>query len=225
MACNPTYKGKRYDSLDEIKSDISYTDLSKLYHTSKASGERPEFVKSIEEIFSKTKDNEKAKTENTESKTEDAESPESKDAKNKKAKVLVDKLAEDKNIPGVYKTEAQSNPLQFLTELNNQMTGVHADGSKSARPDAEQAMRENMGNEIVDAVKEMFPDKEQTQDQIELHDLREGAESKKILDQKIEGRDKRKQIDVNGEKMRADIAEEKFKKRHTDLEKIINECL
>lgn len=151
MACNPTYKGKRYNSLDEIKPDISPSELSKLYHESKESGGRPEFVKAIEDVFNKTKKDETKKDSDPEGENKKAEGPESKDSKDQKAKVLAEAkdIISKTEFDGIHE-EMKKDPEQFLKYISEQ-----ASGSEEARTELESG--KGITNSLIKMATELYP--------------------------------------------------------------------
>lgn len=55
--CLPEYKGKRYNSLDEIGKDIDHAELSELYHQSKSRKINPSLIDTVEDVlYSKPED-------------------------------------------------------------------------------------------------------------------------------------------------------------------------
>ena len=153
MACNPTYKGKRYNSLDEIQNYLSYPELARLYHTSKKSGDRPEFVKSIEELF-KNKSNEKSQTEKNKNTEGESQNAEGQITEAQKAEILTkaNDIISKTQFDGMHE-EMKKNPEEFLKYISEQ-----ASGSEEARTELESG--KGMTKSLIDLATELYPPKE-----------------------------------------------------------------
>jgi hypothetical protein len=71
-------------------------------------------------------------------------------------KIIISAIKSGK-IPGVLKEVAKDNPESFFKMIADQAFGRTETGEMSAEPNAEQATRDQFGDEIVDKAKELYP--------------------------------------------------------------------
>lgn len=78
------------------------------------------------------------------------------DPMERRAQKAVDAAVTDGKLNDVYSSIAKKDPVGFVEMIRDQIYGKNSDGSVSLRPDAEVAVREQLGDDLVDAVKEMY---------------------------------------------------------------------
>lgn len=171
---SPTFKsvkaeetGKAPASVEDIKPEEKYT-YDKTGEPVTTTG--AELINHLEngDIYekddqNKSKNPEVKDTENKVSASEEAkgEGPKVVDEAPilEKAKLAIEEATKDGKLGTYSETlKDEKNIKPFLKEVTDQIQGVTADGTKSVLPDAEKAAREQYGDGVVDAAKEMYPE-------------------------------------------------------------------
>lgn len=80
---------------------------------------------------------------------------------------LSDLIEENKDKLGTFYGVAKENPESFYKAVSDQVHGVNSDGTPSGQPNAEQAVRDQYGDDIVDVAKIMYPTTEELKPEVE----------------------------------------------------------
>ena len=168
---SPTFKsikeeetGKAPAAVEDIQPEAKYT-YDKGGEPVTTSG--AELINHLEngDIYEKAKDTQ-PEVKDTENKIPEVKKAEGEPTKVvdeapilEKAKLAIEEAAKGGKL-GTYAEilKDEKNIKPFLKEVADQAQGITADGTKSALPDAEKVAREQYGDGIVDAAKEMFPE-------------------------------------------------------------------
>lgn len=149
-----------------------------------------------------------------------------------KAKKLFLEQVADGTVKTPYKNLLEKDPSQVdavIQELGHQ---IEVGGNES------QLLKDGYSQETVNAIKEATgntePEFELPKVEEEkptevtpekLSDLRTAEDSNKLIDQELDKKAGRKLVSIGNERVRAEDAVSRLKKKHSDLEKIINGCL
>lgn len=149
-----------------------------------------------------------------------------------KAKKLFLEQVADGTVKTPYKNLLEKDPSQVdavIQELGHQ---IEVGGNES------QLLKDGYSQETVNAIKEatgntepefeLPPVEEEKPTEVtpeKLTDLRTPEESTKLIDQELDKKAGRKLVSVGNERVRAEDEVSRLKKKHSDLEKIINGCL